>query len=378
MYGSYIAQLVTIYDSSNKNSTVVATISSPGYITLVYVQWGATSSWTPLNISPQSSQVTNSIVVGNSNTLSAGVSNSVIAGGTVNSSSGSGCTLSGGTNNTVGGTNSTVSGGFFHSGTGSYSTICGGYAAIANGAYSTIVGGTNGSAKSIIGNTVIAANNTPSAVASTNGGTQTTILNVGCDTTDATATRLRTNASASSTTNQLILANNSASTFQGQVTALAKFALATTAASGDGTTATLTFAAQTAAPFIVGTRITVAGVTPTGYNTTTGIVTACTTTTVSYTNATTGAQTVAGTITGTSYTSAWTFTGAIMRSNNAAGTRIIGTPSINLVAQDTAASSWVLALTADTTNGGLAVTATGATGVSIVWLCTLITNEVTY
>lgn len=71
--------------------------------------------------------------------------------------------------------------------------------------------------------------------------------------------------------------------------------LATTAASGTGTTATLTFAAQAAAPFEVGSQIIVAGVTPTGYNGT-FTVTACTTTTVSYANATTGAQTVAGTV----------------------------------------------------------------------------------
>jgi hypothetical protein len=71
--------------------------------------------------------------------------------------------------------------------------------------------------------------------------------------------------------------------------------LATTAASGTGTTATLTFAAQPAAPFQVGSQIIVAGVTPAGYNGT-FTVTACTTTTVSYANTTTGAQTVAGTV----------------------------------------------------------------------------------
>jgi hypothetical protein len=71
--------------------------------------------------------------------------------------------------------------------------------------------------------------------------------------------------------------------------------IATTAASGTGTTATLTFAAQPVAP-VVGSTITVAGVTPGGYNGTFA-VTASSTTTVSYANATTGAQTVAGTIT---------------------------------------------------------------------------------
>jgi hypothetical protein len=70
--------------------------------------------------------------------------------------------------------------------------------------------------------------------------------------------------------------------------------LATTAASGNGTTATITFAAQSIAP-VVGTLVTVAGVTPTGYN---GnyTVTASSTTSISYANATTGSQTVAGTV----------------------------------------------------------------------------------
>ena len=71
--------------------------------------------------------------------------------------------------------------------------------------------------------------------------------------------------------------------------------LATTVTSGNGTTATISFAAQAAAPFEVGSQIIVAGVTPVGYNGT-FTVTACTTTTVSYANATTGAQTVAGTV----------------------------------------------------------------------------------
>ncbi len=71
---------------------------------------------------------------------------------------------------------------------------------------------------------------------------------------------------------------------------------ASTAASGTGTLATLTFATQPFAPFPVGYPITVAGVTPAGYNAT-ATVTACTTSTVTYKNTTTGAQTVAGTIT---------------------------------------------------------------------------------
>ena len=71
---------------------------------------------------------------------------------------------------------------------------------------------------------------------------------------------------------------------------------ATTAASGTGTTATITLTSASNAA--VGDLITVAGVTPTGYNGT-FVVTAVSNTspfTVSYANVTTGSQTVAGTV----------------------------------------------------------------------------------
>ena len=67
--------------------------------------------------------------------------------------------------------------------------------------------------------------------------------------------------------------------------------LTVTASSGSAGTATLTFAAQTIAPFTVGQYITISGFTSTaaGYNGSYA-VTACTTTTVSYLNATTAAS----------------------------------------------------------------------------------------
>jgi hypothetical protein len=72
-----------------------------------------------------------------------------------------------------------------------------------------------------------------------------------------------------------------------------------TAASGNGTTATLTYSSTNTYP--TGSQITVAGMTPAGYNGT-FTVTASTSTTVSYANTTTGSMTVAGTITGNSST----------------------------------------------------------------------------
>ena len=69
----------------------------------------------------------------------------------------------------------------------------------------------------------------------------------------------------------------------------------TTGASGNGTTATLTFDTPNTPVYTVGTQITVSGVTPSGYNGT-YTVTASSNGSVSYANTTTGTQTVAGTI----------------------------------------------------------------------------------
>jgi hypothetical protein len=89
-------------------------------------------------------------------------------------------------------------------------------------------------------------------------------------------------------------------------------ALVATGASGDSTTVTLTFSTRPAAPFSVGSSIVVTGFSPSGYNGT-YTVTACNTTSVSYTNSTTATMTVAGQVASTTavYPSA-NFTGAIV------------------------------------------------------------------
>ena len=68
-----------------------------------------------------------------------------------------------------------------------------------------------------------------------------------------------------------------------------------TGASGDGTTATITFSDPAFNPFVVGETIQVGGITPTGYNGT-YVVTAETRTSVSYANTTTTAYSSGGTL----------------------------------------------------------------------------------
>jgi len=70
---------------------------------------------------------------------------------------------------------------------------------------------------------------------------------------------------------------------------------ATLTASGNGTTATITYLTPNTPIYTVGSTITVSGVTPTGYNGT-YTVTASSAGSVSYANATTGSQIVSGTI----------------------------------------------------------------------------------
>jgi hypothetical protein len=62
---------------------------------------------------------------------------------------------------------------------------------------------------------------------------------------------------------------------------------------------------------------------------------------------------------------AYSYSVLIKRGANAAATSIVGSPSVTTLYNDASAASWVLAIVADTTNGGLKVNATSAAGVPI-------------
>ena len=121
------------------------------------------------------------------------------------------------------------------------------------------------------------------------------------DTTDATAEALTTNNSTASTTNQIILPNNSAYAFHGTIVARQQ-------ASGGTASA------------------------------------------------------------------AWKIEGLIRREGSAGTTVLVN--SATTVLDNT--PSWGMALSADTTNGGLAITVTGAASTNIRWVATIHTSEVTY
>ena len=83
-------------------------------------------------------------------------------------------------------------------------------------------------------------------------------------------------------------------------------------------------------------------------------------------------------VTGAANGAAWSFEGAIMRGGNAASTVLIDTPSINRVAASAGATTWTIALTTDTTSGGLRITVTGVAATTIRWVAKCETTEVTF
>ena len=71
---------------------------------------------------------------------------------------------------------------------------------------------------------------------------------------------------------------------------------------------------------------------------------------------------------------AWKIEGLIRREGTAASTTLVA----STVTAISNVPGWTLALSADTTNGGLKVEATGAAATNIRWLATIQTSEVTY
>ena len=79
---------------------------------------------------------------------------------------------------------------------------------------------------------------------------------------------------------------------------------------------------------------------------------------------------------GSNYAS-WEVKGALLRDANAAST-VLGNGIVNQLFATAGAAAWDIALTADTTNGGLKIEATGAATTNIKWVATINTTEVTY
>jgi hypothetical protein len=65
---------------------------------------------------------------------------------------------------------------------------------------------------------------------------------------------------------------------------------------------------------------------------------------------------------------AWEVTGSATRGANAASTALLGTPTITSIGASAGAATWTIAVTADTTNGGIRFTATGEAAHNLKWV----------
>ena len=235
---------------------------------------------------------------------------SCVVGGFKNTASGEGSFVGSGgiydiasggfSGNTASGLSSFIGSGFGNTASSNASVISGGVANVANGIYSTIVGGTYGTTRGLLTNIVFPASNAPF------GGTgqaQSALLILARQTTDTTTLVLTCNGTTAGTINQVILPNNSAYFFRGEI--------------------------------------------------------------------------VSG-VTGGGDTKGWTIEGVIKRGANAASTALVGTPTIVSTYADVGAATWAIAVTADTTNGGIKVTFTGQAATTIRTVCQIRTTEMTY
>jgi hypothetical protein len=309
-----VNQSIIVYDTSAKNTSfqIVASIGAGGSITLCYIAQNTlagrasggnstSQNWVVINnTSNQSAFNYFSTNAGGYNTRSVGAY-STVSGGLNSNAANTYCVVSGGNANAATGTASIVAGGDTNNADGNYSVISGGSNHATNSSYSFISGGNYGTTRGIEGIAVFPACNTP--ITTVQGASQSSLLILGKQTTNATATILSSNSSAASSSNQIILPNNSAFVFQG---------------------------------------------------------------------------TCIANITGGSTTSGWKFEGVIKRGANAASTALVAAVTPTVIAQDVAAATWVLAITADTTNGGIAVTVTGAAATTIRWVSRIETTEVTF
>ena len=126
-------------------------------------------------------------------------------------------TVCGGSGNAASGQYAFVGGGNSNTASGRSSFIGGGEVHTASGTYSAVMGGCGGNTRSIIGYHVFPACLQP--ISSATGVTQSALLLLGRQTTDATATVLRSNNLSAATTNQVTLPDNSAYSFSGEVIA---------------------------------------------------------------------------------------------------------------------------------------------------------------
>lgn len=156
----------------------------------------------------------NAVAIGGATTQASG-SNSAALGGSSADATGAGSVVLGGSGNGAQATNSATLGGSSNTSSAAQAAILGGTNNTASGADSTVLGGGYATTRAIAGAITLPGCNAP--ITTTAGLSQSRLLVLARQTTDATSTVLASNASAAGTTNQVILPNNSAFYFRGEV-----------------------------------------------------------------------------------------------------------------------------------------------------------------
>jgi hypothetical protein len=233
---------------------------------------------------------------GQSNSMSSGFSYGAIAGGQSNQVNASNGFVGGGQNNISSGGHSAVLGGLGNDATAPYSSVLGGDESLADGSYS-MASGQYATTRGIYGASARAA----WTFAAVRGDCQGVKYQLARATTNATITELTANGGSGSSTNRIVLPNNSVYSFTGRAVARSS--------GGDVKT--------------------------------------------------------------------WRFGGTAKRNASAGTTAIVGTV-VTTSDEDSGASTWVLTIDADTTNGSLRFQGTGAAATNIRWTAIVDTTEITY
>ncbi len=315
---------------------------------------------------------------GRSNTNSAEYA--TVAGGRTNTASSGYTFIGGGNNNTTSGVNAVVSGGSYNTASRGYATVGGGSGNTATGSsstdyYATVAGGNNNNASAKSSTIGGGEQNAASGIGSViSGGT----LNTVSDTYSTVAGGISNTASGS---RSVIVggANNAANS-----------RLSTIVGGSYGTTRGIIGYAVFPShdnPIDTALGVSQSGLLILGRQTTNNSSLRL------RSNALSGSTnnqliladnsgvyfrgTVIANVTGGGDTKSWTFDGQIKRGANAAATTLTGS-TISSPYGDAGASTWSVSLSADTTNGCLAVTVAGQISTQIRWVCRIESTEVTY
>jgi len=372
-------------DNGGNGTTGIPFTVGPGAsITLVYcknaITYGTTSGnnqtgWLSLDFGSPSAANFNAVVLGNPSNI-ASVNSSAVLGGTSNTSSGSYAAVVGGQSSTASGSNSAVMGGFNNTASGLRSAVIGGTTNQATQQYAATIGGdtirATGSYAFAGGGSV---NNAQGQYCSVVGGNSNTANGVSAG--------IFAGESNNTNADQAVVCGGSYNTANGNSSSVL----------GGLRGTTRLIQGYTVLPASSAPIAGVAGVSQSatlllGRQTTDATATTLTSTTAaaSTTNQVilpnNSAYTFQGTViaarTAAGDTSSWKFEGAIKRGATAASTTLVAAVTPTVIAQDAGASAWVVAVTADTTNGGIAVTVTGAAATTIRWVCKIGTTEVTF